>query len=334
MSVPGMPPSSQPPGYGGPPRPAPSDPAKTAAMMLGGAALLLLIGVFNKSWFSASEEFVKISFGPTGAEACFQGSCRSTSDFDGPDVVPLLQFAVIIGGLAAAAAAGMYGGLFLANKKDKIPTQIQPKFVNIAFGVAGAGSVGLLIRVMAEGKGMGLSWGWVPALAGVALAWVGYQRLLPFLPAAGARPFPQPMNPYGQHGQPQQPYGQQPYGQQPQQGYGQQPQQGYGQPQQPYGQQPQQPYGQQPQQGYGQQPQQGYGQQPQHGQPQQQQQPWANQSQPMQPQQPAQQAPQAAMPTMAGPGAGAAPNCPRCGSPLQFVAQYQRWYCTRENQYV
>jgi hypothetical protein len=41
-----------------------------------------------------------------------------------------------------------------------------------------------------------------------------------------------------------------------------------------------------------------------------------------------------AMATMAGAGAGAVPNCPRCGSPLQFVAQYQRWYCTRENQYV
>lgn len=66
--------------------------------------------------------------------------------------------------------------------------------------------------------------------------------------------------------------------------------------QQPYGQQPQQPYGQAPVQPYG---------------------------QPMQQQPPMQQ-----------PAQAAAPNCPRCGQPLQFVAQYQRWFCAREQQYV
>lgn len=35
-----------------------------------------------------------------------------------------------------------------------------------------------------------------------------------------------------------------------------------------------------------------------------------------------------------GPPAQAAPNCPRCGQPLQFVAQYQRWFCGHEQQYV
>lgn len=114
---------------------------------------------------------------------------------------------------------------------------------------------------------------------------------------------PQGGQPYG--GQPQggQPYGQP--GQQPQ-GYGQpQGQQYGGQPQQQYGGQPQQPYGQPPQgQQYGGQPQQG---QPQHGQPQQYGQP------------------------QGGPPAQA---CPRCGKPLQFVAQYQRWFCAAEQQYV
>lgn len=28
------------------------------------------------------------------------------------------------------------------------------------------------------------------------------------------------------------------------------------------------------------------------------------------------------------------PNCPRCGTPLQFVQQYQRWFCSREQQYI
>jgi len=35
----------------------------------------------------------------------------------------------------------------------------------------------------------------------------------------------------------------------------------------------------------------------------------------------------------AGPQPGA-PGCPRCGQPLEFVAQYQRWFCGREQQYV
>jgi len=61
-----------------------------------------------------------------------------------------------------------------------------------------------------------------------------------------------------------------------------------------------------PQQGYGQQgaPQQGYGQAPQQ---------YAQQQAAAQQQQHA---------------------CPRCGQPLQFVAQYQRWYCGSEQQYV
>lgn len=27
------------------------------------------------------------------------------------------------------------------------------------------------------------------------------------------------------------------------------------------------------------------------------------------------------------------PRCPRCGQPLEYVAQYQRWYCRAENVY-
>jgi hypothetical protein len=68
------------------------------------------------------------------------------------------------------------------------------------------------------------------------------------------------------------------------------------------GQQPQQPpYPQQPPQAYAQQ-QPPYAQQPQY------------------PQQPPQQY--------------VAPNCPRCGTQLHFVAQYQRWFCPREQQYI
>jgi hypothetical protein len=30
----------------------------------------------------------------------------------------------------------------------------------------------------------------------------------------------------------------------------------------------------------------------------------------------------------------AAPNCPFCGGPLTFIAQYQRWYCYRDQRYI
>jgi hypothetical protein len=99
-----------------------------------------------------------------------------------------------------------------------------------------------------------------------------------------------------------------------------------GQPMQqpPYG----QPYGNQSQ------PMQPYANQSQPMQPQ----PYANQSQPMQPQPQygSQPHPQAgfAPPAMPPPQQVPVHNCPRCGTQLHFVAQYQRWFCPREQQYV
>jgi hypothetical protein len=47
-------------------------------------------------------------------------------------------------------------------------------------------------------------------------------------------------------------------------------------------------------------------------------------------------APYGAPPPQGGPPPQpqAAHSCPRCGQPLQFVAQYQRWFCGNEQQYV
>jgi hypothetical protein len=69
-----------------------------------------------------------------------------------------------------------------------------------------------------------------------------------------------------------------------------------------------------------------YGQQPS--------QPYAQQSQPMNPQQSQPMQPQMAPPAMPPPQQQAVPSCPRCGTQLHFVAQYQRWFCPREQQYV
>jgi hypothetical protein len=90
-----------------------------------------------------------------------------------------------------------------------------------------------------------------------------------------------------------------------------------------YPMQPQMPGGYPQQQGYApQQPmqQQPYAQQSQPMQPMQQQPYSAQQSQPMQPMQP-QQAP-------------VGQPCPTCQTPVQWVAQYQRWFCQRCQRYV
>ena len=55
--------------------------------------------------------------------------------------------------------------------------------------------------------------------------------------------------------------------------------------------------------------------------------PLVQQAQAAAPQLPVAQAVAGAAPQAAGP-------CPRCGGQLQFVAQYQRWYCTACQQYV
>ena len=60
--------------------------------------------------------------------------------------------------------------------------------------------------------------------------------------------------------------------------------------------------------------------------------PYAQPAQPAQPA-PVQPTPQPT-PAYAAPAAQpATPNCPRCGRPVTYVPQYQRWYCQAENVY-
>jgi hypothetical protein len=47
-----------------------------------------------------------------------------------------------------------------------------------------------------------------------------------------------------------------------------------------------------------------------------------------------QQPPGATPAAAAATPAAATQFCPRCGKPLEFVAQYQRWFCRGCNQYA
>lgn len=287
----------------------PNDPVKTAAYMLLAAAGLTLIGVFFKDWVTADAGSRKIAIGPLGMEMCRKGMCEGKTIFDsevsrqlskqGGDIV-ISMYIGVLAGLASVVIAAIFGAKALKGARDGYPPF---KLGQVAFGLATFGFVFFVVRIFSEGgHGLGPGWAMFPGIGGVVLGSIGLRKLQKAIgtPApAGALVAGQPGG-YGQQaGYGAQPgYGQQPYGQQ---ANASQPMQPYGQqanasqPMQPYGQQPSQPY-QQPQQGFGQQPQQGAA------------------------------APQA--------GGQAAPNCPRCGQPLQFVQQYQRWFCQREQQYV
>jgi hypothetical protein len=266
---------------------APADPVKSAGIMLCVAAALILVGTVSKSWFAGGDGRFQAKIGPMGVEVCMGSRCMDGGGRGIDDDVQIFMTWAMLGGFAAAAAAGLFGGMAVAGKKDKVP---EPKIAKIAFGVALGGMLGFVIRVLAEGgKGdINPSWAGVPGIGGVILAYVGMGKLRPFLQARTSAPGqgPHQMPPQGQ-----------PYGQP------------YGQPMSPQGGQPMNPQGGSPMQ---------Y--------------PQNQSSQPMQPQ------PQLAAPHVPPPQ-GAAPQpqqhaCPRCGTPLHFVAQYQRWFCPREQQYV
>jgi hypothetical protein len=69
-------------------------------------------------------------------------------------------------------------------------------------------------------------------------------------------------------------------------------------------------------------------------------QPQYGQQQYAQPQYPQQQyppqayAPQTSPAPQTAPAAAGTPTCPRCGRPATWVAQYNRWYCYTDQQYL
>ncbi len=248
--------------------------------MLLGCGVAILIAIFTKSW--ATGRGGDVGVGPLGVEACFRGICRDVGWGNVDGDIKAFGYLSIITGLGAAAMCGVYGGMLLANKRNKLPPY---KLGNIALGAGAFAMTFFTVRLLGESEAS-ISWSPLLGIGGVITAGVFLRKLKAAL-AISAGTVPMSWGTAPHHGPPGgQPYGQQP-GQQPNQ-YGQQPM--HGQPGQ-YGQQPMQQPGQ-------------YGQQ----------------------QQPAAHAP----PPQAGPGAA----CPRCGAGMVFVAQYQRWFCERCQQYA
>ena len=307
----------------GAPAPAPAakpaDHVKTAGIMLAVAAVLILVGTVSKSWI-ASPESDEVHMGPRGIEACMDSVCVDVPTRGLDTDIEVMMMIAMISGFASAAAAGVFGGMALARRTDWVV--IPPGLANLCFALAALSMTVFLVRMIGE-KGE-VSWAGFAAIGGVVVAAAGLMTLRPHLGtgAPGAHQQARPM-------QPIQPYGSQPYQQSP---YANQSQPMQPQPYANQSQPMQQPYANQSQP---MQPQPQYGSQPQHGsqpyqQPQHGSQPY---QQPQHGSQPYQQ-PQMAPPHTPPPQQQAAPSCPRCGTQLHFVGQYQRWFCPREQQYV
>jgi hypothetical protein len=290
-------PFQPPPGGAVPAAPKPADPARSAAIILLVSAALLLVGTISKNWVTAGDTEDRMHAGPMGAEVCLESRCVEIPLRGVDKDIEIIMTLAMLAGFAAAGVTGVFGGMvFAGSRQVPVPT----KLANLVLVIALIAFVVFLGRMLSEKAN--ISWAGFVAIGGAIVGFVGLKAVSPFLKPVLALPAGA-VQPYPQHGsQPYQqgnPYANQSQPMQPQHGsqpYQQQPQHGS----QPYQMQQQPQHGSQPYQ----QPMQG---QPQYG------------SQPHQMPQPPQQQ---------------MPNCPRCGTQLQFVAQYQRWFCPREQQYV
>ncbi len=126
---------------------------KNLAIALAVVAVLLLIGVVTKSWFTASERRVEIGMGLTGIEFCAGSNCQSVG-FDKlggkePGGVAIIGYVGFIAGLAAAAGAGALAFFTLTGKPNPIPRKV----LDVAFGLAIFGTLSFVIRWFIEGTG-------------------------------------------------------------------------------------------------------------------------------------------------------------------------------------
>jgi hypothetical protein len=147
---PAYPPPAYPPPYATPSAaaaPAPARDGKTQAIAIAlfATAIVTLVGVVTKSWFTVPGGGV----GLTGVEACRGSRCMSISWSDIPHVpsdIALWGYLGIIAGVAAVGVACAMGGMLLAGKLHKIP--VRP--FEIVLGVAAFATTMFLMRLYSD----------------------------------------------------------------------------------------------------------------------------------------------------------------------------------------
>ena len=173
----------------GAPHGAASFDPKITAYVLGSCAIAILIGIFTRSWMSGREGAGGV--GPLGLEVCFgRDSCRSVGwDVPGiPGDIPLIGYLTLFSGLAAAAASAYIAFLVYSNTPHRLP---KFKLVNIAFGVASFATTFFAIRLLIEsGKQFSISYSPLFAIGGVVTAGIFVRKLRAFWPGEGNMPWP------------------------------------------------------------------------------------------------------------------------------------------------
>jgi hypothetical protein len=133
------------------------------AIALFGAALVTLVGLVTKSWFTVPGGGVGLS----GVEACRGSRCMSISWGDIPKVpsdVPIFAWLGLLSGLAAVGVAATMGGMLLAGKAAKIPL----KAFNVVLGVAAFSTTMFLMRLYSDDpKHATFGWSGFVAIGGI-----------------------------------------------------------------------------------------------------------------------------------------------------------------------
>lgn len=273
-------------------------PSPVPSILLFAATALLLFSLFGRGWYTINEETIRMASGPIRSEVCFETggemNCESSNIISDLGKGSMGGLRLIHLLFVLTAIAGtIVGGIAAIFLLTKQRTALA-LITLILLGVATLITLFTFLYAMSKGgRGNMPSYGFFLYIVGAAAAITGS-----IMAMRRGGPAPRPA------------YGYPPQG--AQYGYGAPPaypQQGY--PQGAYPQQPQGAYPQGPAPGYPNQP-------PAYAPPQQ-----APLAQPVAA--PA-GAPEGAAPQQAGPGH-------TCGTPMVWVAQYNRWFCSRCNQY-
>jgi hypothetical protein len=154
---------------------------RNLAIALGVAALLVMIGIFTKSWFTAPRG--EGGVGLTGIEMCRGDTCRSVSWDElkrAPDDIGIFGTLGLLGGLASVGFTAAAIVLALQGKAHKLPLKI----MNGVLGLTAFFNTFFFMRVWGEmGKDVDLGYSGFLAIGGlIAIGLVVRQLLLTLKP--------------------------------------------------------------------------------------------------------------------------------------------------------
>ncbi|MCE9571758.1 MAG: hypothetical protein K8W52_01245 [Deltaproteobacteria bacterium] len=146
------------------------------AIGLFACALVILVGVVTKQWFTAGRG--QGSIGLTGIEVCRSGMCQSIGwgelNHVGKDI-QLFGWLGFLGGLAAVGVTIAIGVLTLQGKAAKIPNR---PFAAV-LGIAAFSTTMFFMRVIGDQKDISPSWSGFAAVGGLIAVSVLLKKVAP-----------------------------------------------------------------------------------------------------------------------------------------------------------